>query len=389
MNRVYAFTDESGNQGFNFDKPDISTHFIVSAVIVEEEKLAQVEREIENIRCKYFQTGEIKSSSVGKNHLRRITILKEILKSDFKIFTVVVDKRKIYEDSGLMHKKTFYKFVNNLVHKELRDAFGRLTICADQLGGNEYMLSFSKYVKEREDLANLFDEREFYFKDSKNSVMIQVADFISGTISFMYEEAKQERTSPNYLKVLEKVIIRIEHWPKNIGTYTFLPNCVNAEYDSKIAELCYRQAQIFIVENMGNLDEEVINQLIVLKYLCFRFVNNDTRQYIPTKELLNQLSYKTGEKVSVHYFRSRIIAKLRDAGVIIASSSKGYKIPSRECELYDFINHGVSVIVPMLERLKKCRDTVNLATNGELDLFDQAEYSNIKKYFSALAVELE
>ena len=74
---------------------------------------------------------------------------------------------------------------------------------------------------------------------------------------------------------------------------------------------------------------------------------------------------------------------MRDEGVIIASSSpkKGYKIPATKAELYDFINHGTKIILPMLERLKKCRDTIKLGTANQLDLFEKTEYSNLKKYF--------
>lgn len=124
-----------------------------------------------------------------------------------------------------------------------------------------------------------------------------------------------------------------------------------------------------------------IYQIIVLKYLCSRFLNYDTRKYIPTKELINNLKYRTGKAVSMQYFRTHIIAKLRDEGVIIASSPKGYKIPSGEGELYDFINHGTTIIMPMLARLKKCRDNIKLGTDGRLDLFDNPEYKTLKQFF--------
>lgn len=381
MNRVYAFTDESGNNGFDFDKQDISTYFIVTAIIIKEEDLHQVELEIEKIRIKYFQTGEIKSSSVGKNHVRRVKVLKEILKSNFKVFSVIVNKKKIYTDSGLMYKTSFYKFVNNLVHKELRYAFKKLTICADQVGGNEYMESFSAYVKEHEEAADLFGDRDFYFEDSKNNVLIQLADFISGTLSFVFEENKRSEEMPDYMQIINKSFIDLKEWPKDTLKYTFNENAISKDYDKQIADLCLKQAQAFIIQNNESNDLNTILQVIVLRYLCFRFINNDTRKYIPTKELINTIRYQTGETIKVHYFRSQIIAKLRDSKVIIASSQKGYKIPSKEEELYDFINHGTSVIMPMLERLRKCRDIVNMATMGDLDLFDHTEYEKLKRFF--------
>lgn len=102
---------------------------------------------------------------------------------------------------------------------------------------------------------------------------------------------------------------------------------------------------------------------------------------------MNHLVNSGFDKMSVSTFRMKIIAKLRDEGVILASSANGYKIPSKVSEVYDFINHGKNVILPMLNRLKKCNDTIRLATNNTLNLFERAEYKELAdfidiKYFS-------
>ncbi len=384
--RVYAYTDESGNHGFNFTQSDISSHFIVTSILVEEDNIEPLEKEIEAIRKKYFQTGEIKSSSVGKNYKRRCSILNQLLKLDFKVFAVVIDKREIDVDSGLQYKQSFYKFINNLVHKELRAAFPILTICADEIGTNEYMQSFVKYVKEREEYPDLFQQRDFYFENSKNSVIIQLADFISGTLLFSYDVIKRQG-SPNYLEILKSKIIRIENYPKKLMEYTFDGSALATQYDQRIANISLKRAQMFISKFDSSDEEDIKIQLQVLKYLCFRFINNDTRDYISTKEIMNYLKRSLGVNLSVQYFRTRIIAKLRDNNVIISSSPKGYKLPSKEAELYDFINHGTTIIMPMLGRLKKCRDIINLETLGDLDLFANTEYAELQRYFSSEKTE--
>lgn len=138
------------------------------------------------------------------------------------------------------------------------------------------------------------------------------------------------------------------------------------------------------IYHINDEDDETQAQVIVLKYLLFRFMNNDTRRYIYTKELLEQLSHTSMSSLSTASFRMRIIGKLRDKGVIIASSTKGYKIPSKRSELYNFINHDASIVIPMLSRLKKCRDIVKLATANEIDLLDHTEYQSLKEYFDGL-----
>ena len=60
MERIYAFTDESGSFGWNFDNETVSTHFIVSAIVVKESELENLRNKVEAVRTKCFQTGEMK-----------------------------------------------------------------------------------------------------------------------------------------------------------------------------------------------------------------------------------------------------------------------------------------------------------------------------------------
>ena len=155
-----------------------------------------------------------------------------------------------------------------------------------------------------------------------------------------------------------------------------------SEYDKDIAEICLHQAINFIREHEDDESELCQAQLIVLKYLLFRFMNNDTRAYIPTSELIHQLEWTKYGKIKEQPFRTNIIGGLRDAGVIISGShhKKGYKIPSKKSEIEDFLNHDVSIILPMLGRLKKCLDTVKLGTCGVVDLYQADAYKELKAF---------
>ena len=148
-NKKYAFVDEFGAFGYDFTNAGCTSHFIISAIIVDESDLDIVANGVEVIRKKYFQQGEIKSSKIGRNHNRRVGVLNELKQLPFHIFSFVCDKRKIYENSGLRYKQPFYKFLNNIVHQELRIAYSNLTITADEVGGNDYLQSFAAYWKKR------------------------------------------------------------------------------------------------------------------------------------------------------------------------------------------------------------------------------------------------
>ena len=386
MEREYAFTDEYGNFGWDIDNPTVSSHYIITAIIVKESDLDTYTTMAETIRKKYFQTGEMKSKNISTNHRRRQKIIGEIMQLPMTIFAVCIDKKGCLENMnsrGLQYKQTFYKFMNNIVHRELRRAFKTLTIVADEIGDNDYMQSFCRYVASKQDLPNLLGEAEFSFSPSHKDVRIQVADIISGTLAYVYDTNRKGPDAPDYYNLLLSKINRVEMYPKTYSNYTIETSATADDYDREIADLCFRQAVRFIEGNSGSNDPDVQAQIIVLQYLLFRFMNNSTRGYIYTHELKDRLSNSELANISDQAFRNRIIGKLRDKGVVLASSKKGYKIPSKKAELFDFINHDAKIVIPMLARLKKCRDLVKLATNNDLDLLAEPEYQALKDFFDA------
>lgn len=387
MDNVYAFTDEYGAFGWDIDNPSVSTHFIITAIIVKESDLSDFEQKAEILRKKHFQTGEIKSTKIGKDHKRRLRILSDLHDIPFSIFSVCIDKKLCLENmsmQGLQYKKSFYKFMNNIVHRELRRAFKSITVVADEIGSNEYVQSFCQYVNSHQDIPNLFGDTQFSFQNSKSDVRIQIADLISGTLAYVFDHHKKETDVPDYLDVLKSKLIRVEPYPKTYKSYVLKDSAIAEDYDEDIAKLCFAQAVLFIEHHADESDPEVQAQIIVLQYLLFRFMNNDTRGYIYTYELKQQLVNTEVRNLSDQAFRMRIIGKLRDKGLIIASSQKGYKIPSKQSELYDFINHDVKIVIPMLARLKKCRDLIKLGTANQLDLLNHSEYDSLRIFFDTL-----
>jgi hypothetical protein len=384
MERMYAYIASAGNYGFQFGQAGVSGYITVTTVLIPESRLDVLKDHVNEIIRANFQGEEKLAAPDSLSQGLRCKILEELLGDEFNLFSVVADKKKIYDNIGPMQKEVFYKFIHNLVYKELRYGFRKLAVCGNEGGagngaGNEYLESFLQYVRANEDVPDLFGEREFYLEENNHGALIWLAEFINNTLSSFYE-AEKRNDIPNYLRILDKKIIRIEHYPKDL-TDTVTEKGGNGTYNNRIIKICQELMQHFLDKYKNTEEEDRLNQIIVLKYLSFRFLNNNTGSYISTRELIGNLRYRTGKSVSMQYFRTRIIAKLRDEGVIIASSPKGYKIPSREEELYDFINHGTSIIMPMLARLKKCRDNISQGTDGELDLFASTEYSSLKEFF--------
>lgn len=386
--RIFAFTDEYGAFGWNIENPDVSTHFIISAILVKESDLKTFRETAEAIRKKHFQSGEIKSKTTGNKHNKRLKILAEIKELPFTVFAVCIDKKKCLENmtsKGLMYKESFYKFMNNIVHQELRRAFKYITVVADELIDNDYMKSFCRYFEEHQDVKTLWGDADFQYYSSNADVGIQVADYISGTLARVYDTHKHTPETPDYYEILREKITYIEFYPKDYKTFNLDASAIAKDYDKPIAELCFSRIAAYVNNHEEDSDEYAKARVLVAKHLLFRFMNNDTRGYIPTRELLERIQSAGLQIRSERAFRQEIIGKLRDEGVILASSSKGgYKIPSKQAELYDYVNHDANIIIPMLSRLKKCREIVKLGTINGLDLLDHPEFQQLKDYFDSL-----
>lgn len=378
MQNIIAFADEYGNNSFDFVSQ--GSHFIVASVIFSKEKLRESEDMVERIRAKHFQTGEIKSKKVADNHGRRIKILKEICQIDFSIYAVIVDKRKL-EGEGFKFKPSFYKFLNGLVYKELFRTFPDLDLVVDEHGENEFMRQFKKYVQSQH-IPNLFSGSGFNFGDSHSNIMIQLADFIAGTLGRCFDETKISKESSEFLGLLQPRITSLNHFPPDHRSYYTEAVKEEVTFNPQIAAAGFNSANLFIdqkkVENQDDTD-----QINCVKLLLLYFNNYGSNRYIPTRELIRHLAVGRPERLSEHNFRTKVIGKIRDAGVLVVSSStgqhKGYKLPASIEDLHKFLNHGNSMILPMLHRIKLLRNKIRLSTLNAIDIVEKEEFQDLKK----------
>jgi hypothetical protein len=376
----YAFVDEYGNYGFDFEKSDVSTHFIIVAILVTGSNKEILEEKVEYIRQKYFQNGEIKSSKIKNNHKRRILILNEIKDLPFNVFAYVIDKRKIRNDGGIRYKKVFFKFLNRLLYDDLFRTFEQLELVADEFGNKEFMEEFKGYVKRRS-IPDLFNISDFGFNNSKSNILIQLADLLAGTIAKGYDKNQLTDEYQSFHKTIEKRIIRLEFWPKDYRNFLVEPLKTgnNDLYDEVILKQAINLAYQYIDKFSKNEEIDEKDRIDFLKFLLLKVHQNPT-EYIYTHEIIDNLNAIRNQKINTHYFRSNIVSKLRDNGLLIASSNKGYKLPICIEDLYDFVNLTSLNIHPMIQRITKCRDQILLATNNEIDILNKTEYEDLKKF---------
>lgn len=389
MERVYAFIDESGAFGGDTSNPSVSKYFIITSIIIEKKNLDFARKVVTDICKNDFSGAEMKSSGIGSNSKRRLKILTELEQIPYKVFALLIDKDKIdsYKFPGFKYKKSFYKFLNQIIYSELHKTFPLIDITADSTGSSDFSESFLKYMKTKIQFGNLFEEQNIFLTDSKDEVLVQIADIISGSLMYIYDERKKDSNKAEYKRIIDNHILKIEFYPKDYKSFKISESAVAAEYDTKIAEICFHSAKEFLDAYERSKDEESIIQKEVVEYLLFRFMNNNQRHYISTKEILDFLHGIGHEDISAYFFRTQIIAKLRDFGVIIASSTKGYKIPTNQQDLLDFVEHTNTIVIPMLSRLKKGIDKIKIGTLNEVDLLKEPKYEELRNICATLQKE--
>ncbi len=379
MHNYLAFLDEFGNAGLDFTKPGTSTHFIVAALTLPKDKRDEAETRIEAVRKQFFQTGPIKSSIIGTDHKRRKQVLTALLAAPFQVFALVVDKRELTGE-GLRYKGSFYKFLHGQADSELFRLFPNLELMASQRGNAEFMEGFVKYVKQHH-IPNLFNQASFGFVNADDSILIQAAHFVADTLARCYDETvmADEASRREFTKLMAPKLVKLKYWPERFAPATVDARFDESQYNPMLADLGLRLAGDFIGRNANSRVPVVTDQVACLNYLAFHFRHVDPTRYVSSRELIYNLAERRNNVPSLHYFQTHVIAPLRDAGVLIASSSKGYKLPASEGDLLDFVNHSNSIIQPLLARINKCRDQVRMATGGAIDILDQPEYDRLRE----------
>lgn len=372
-----AYIDECGNFGFDFEKDGVSKYYIVCAVIVKNEDIQGIEEAIDEVRRTNFSGGEMKSSSIGGNHNRRKKILAELLSLDFSIVVLIADKQAFYAESALVeYKKSFVKFLHQKLYDSMYSCYPKLKIIEDEYGSTDFQKGFRDYVHKNKPIPDLFNDYGFDYENSRCSNIVQVADIIAGSVM----QKKSDESAPDVLALFGGKLRDVINFPQQMQ-----PRLAGMEpeegFDNQIYALADHCATNYINSNQKSDGEDIRMRVMFLRRLLFTVRNINSSTYIHSSEMTKQLAAFSGKKVTRDYLYRRIIAPLRDAGVLIASSSHGYKIPSCINDIYTYVNQTNGIVSPMLSRIQKCRVLIKKQTDGKLDIMDDPLLFKYKRYF--------
>lgn len=369
------FVDESGDPSIEIDKAGVSPFFVVTAVIVKSEEIPILEQQLLPIIRKYFPRGELKSSRISKNIDRRERLIKDLSNLNFEYYSLVINKRLIFANSGLAYKTSFYKFISKRLYLKTYHAFSNIKIVADAHGHKEFRESFENYINNLSQ-PSLLHALNFSAEDSKQHPLIQVADIISGTINRLYEKKDKK----NLLPILDKQVSIIEDWPPpEQKPLNFESLETNDKIDYIIRDQSILKARTFVEKYDSSTDILIRDQVNALRYLLYQYNFVDPTEYTPASKIISYLNFDREEELSDRQFKLNVIAKLRDYDVLIASSNKGYKIPYGQSDIREYVTLAQGLLIPYLRRLNSARKTLLLASHGEYDIVGLDSFQDLKK----------
>lgn len=192
------FIDDSGDPGFKL-KRGSSQLFVIACVIFNSPISAEytaASLKMLKEQMSWRQEREFKFHRA--NDEQKKLFFNTVKKHDFKIRAIVVDKSKISEPN-LKKSESFYSYV---VQEVLDDYKGmkRARISLDGSGNKNYRKKSTAKIRQA---VNKNSRRmvEFRLVDSRDSVLIQLADMIAGAIMAKYDRNKRSRH--DYLRMLK------------------------------------------------------------------------------------------------------------------------------------------------------------------------------------------
>jgi hypothetical protein len=373
---ILAHIDESGDTNLDLDKEGTSKYYTICALVVRDCDAPRVIASAETIRDEFCGKGELKSSNRSlQSQKRRLDLLERLLTLDMKFYALAVNKENVDRGSGLRFKRSFIKNLHRRLYEKLFRAHASLTIRYDEHGSDDFMSGFETYMRKHYPL-NFLQELQIHRVNSRDHVLIQVADLIAGTVRRYYEGTDDEQV----FKSLAKAALVVEQWPPSLRTPTLLQNLPDSSrFDHIVEQQSISRAMTFIAEH-GESEESDVRLLIgALQYLLFRF-ELDPDQYVPTHEINEYVTSQSDEVMSNEAFRSNVIAPLRDKDILIASSNKGYKLPRSAQEMDTFVALVNGQAIPYMERLRRARAILRQASMDDFDIVDSARFPELAKY---------
>lgn len=140
-----------------------------------------------------------------------------------------------------------------------------------------------------------------------------------------------------------------------------------------------RAAAQFLSDFSDVEDLETRIQHAFLSYLLFRAQFPLAEEFMSTPELIDHLDSLGFEDIDKHFLRSNVVSRLRDRGVLIASSARGYKVPTTYSDVIGFAELVDGIVSPLLHRLRRANDLLSLGSGRAIDFLGDERFRKLRQ----------
>lgn len=378
---LHCFLDESGDPNFPPGEAGRSDHYVVGGIVMPEDRVDGIREAAESIRQEHFGDGEMKSNAraLNRNPERRKALVEAIASLEVSFAVVAVDKRMILEDGPLAEwKRSFIKYTGGLLFRRLFATHDTVHIVADEHGTTAFQDEFINYVQARH-IPTLFrGQSTFAFANSKNEPLVQIADVVVGTVFRALRDGSGENRA--LVGLFRPRLHTFISWPPVFAPVEPpLGYGEQFERDLRVREYALSQATRYLGDHRADEDPVHVARVATLDLLVFASQLDEGSSFVHADEILVHLKQlRLPFAFSKRWLSSEVIGPLRDDGVVITGSSRGYAIPYRASDLDAHALDVRSKAIPMLRRLSRYRSDLSMRTGGDIDLLASANLSEVR-----------
>lgn len=190
---MLVFIDDSGDPGFKLESGS-SLFFIVSLVIFDDELEAEkTALSIKELRRQlgFSDFSEFKFFKSRKEV--REKFLKSVNKFNFKVRCLIVDKRLIRSHELRSNKNSFYSYIIKMVLQHSNNSILNAKIKIDGSGDKFFRKNFMTYLRKELNDNHKCIVKNCKLVDSRENVLIQMADMIAGSIRRSYDDGIKDQ----------------------------------------------------------------------------------------------------------------------------------------------------------------------------------------------------
>jgi len=189
---MLIFIDDSGDPGFKVDKGSSKT-FVICCVIfddeLEAEKTAVKIKELRR-RLKFSDFYEFKFNK--SNRKIRKLFLRVVVNFKFRIRAIVMPKDIIVSEELKKSKESFYNYTIKMVLKHNFGTIKNAKLRLDGHGNRIFRRKLLTYLRKHLNTKEKRVVKNIRFRDSKQDVLIQLADMIAGSINRTFDKDKTD-----------------------------------------------------------------------------------------------------------------------------------------------------------------------------------------------------